>query len=68
MGYEVTDATSKICHSKEVGKNEKKVYIEQVFMPDARLWGAPQDGHHTLAGFVEGGYVIWAECWLDYVS
>lgn len=66
-GYVVTDDTGKKCHFKPVGKGEKKVYIEDVFEPDAPLWDPPQGGHETLADFVQGGYVIWMDCWLKYV-
>ena len=66
-GYVVTDATANICHGKQVGMGEKKVYIEQVIEPDARLWDPPQGGYDTLAGFVQGGFVIWLECWLKIV-
>ena len=49
----MTDATAKLFHFKQVGIGKKKVYIEQVIDPNARLWHAPQGGHETLAGFVQ---------------
>lgn len=67
-GYVVTDgAHANTCHFKQVGLGEKKVYIEEVIDPNARLWDPPQGGHETLAGFVQGGYVIWLESWLKHV-
>ncbi|KAL8041811.1 hypothetical protein ABFX02_09G008200 [Erythranthe guttata] len=63
-GYIVTDSTSKTCHFKNVRSEEKKVYIEEVIDPSARLWDPPQGGYDTLAGFIQGGYVIWLENWL----
>ncbi|KAL7090715.1 hypothetical protein ACP275_12G058600 [Erythranthe tilingii] len=66
MGHVVTDGTSKTCHFKNVGSDEKKIYIEEVIDPNARLWDPPQGGYDTLAGFVQGGYVIWLENWLAY--
>ena len=62
------DATAKVCHFKQVGICEKKVYIEQVIEPNAHLWDPPQGGHDTLAGFVQGGFVIWLESWLKNVT
>ena len=46
---------------------EKKVYIEQVIEPDARLWDPPQGGYDTLAGFIQGRFMICLECWLKIV-
>ena len=66
-GYIVTDATAGLCHGRRVCNSEKKVYVERVLDPEARLWDAPQDGHETLAGFVDGGFLIWLECWLKNV-
>ncbi|KAM7528312.1 hypothetical protein LguiB_031722 [Lonicera macranthoides] len=66
-GYLVTDETAGTCYFKKVAKEEKKVYIDEVFDPDARLWDAPQGGHDTLAGYVDGGFLIWLGCWLNYV-
>ncbi|KAM7516831.1 hypothetical protein LguiA_006414 [Lonicera macranthoides] len=66
-GSIVTDATAGICHFKQVGKGERKVYVEEVFDPDANLWDPPQGGHDTFAGFVQGGFLIWLDCWLNYI-
>lgn len=66
-GYVVTDAIAGVCHFKKVGIGEKKVYVEEVIEPDARLWDPPQGGHDTLAGYVQGGFLIWLECWLKYI-
>lgn len=41
--------------------------IDEVFDPDARLWDDPQGGHETLAGYVDGGFLIWLDCWLNYI-
>ena len=38
---------------------EKKVYVERILDPEACLWDAPQDGPETLAGYVDGGFLIW---------
>lgn len=66
-GYLVTDETAGTCHFKKVAKGENKVYIDEVFDPDARLWDDPQGGHETLAGYVDGGFLIWLDCWLNYI-
>lgn len=66
-GYIVTDATAGLCHGRRVCNGEKKVYVERVLDPEARLWDAPQDGHETLASYVDGGFLIWLECWLKNV-
>ncbi|KAL9170300.1 hypothetical protein ABFS82_04G136200 [Erythranthe guttata] len=63
-GYVVTDDTSGVCHFKIVGPEEKKVYIEEVLDPNARVWDPPQGGYDTLAGFVQGGFIIWFQSWL----
>ena len=65
-GYLVMDATAGICHFKPGAKGDKKVYIKEVLEPEAQLWDAPQDGHNTFAGFVDGGFLTWPECWLKY--
>ncbi|KAL7104165.1 hypothetical protein ACP275_08G227100 [Erythranthe tilingii] len=41
-GYVVTNDTSGVCHFKIVGPEEKKVYIEEVLDPNARVWYPPQ--------------------------
>ncbi|KAJ6824276.1 uncharacterized protein M6B38_102835 [Iris pallida] len=66
-GYVVTDATSNMCHFKKVGYGEKKVYVKEVIDPDAPLFDPPQRGNHTFAGLVDGGFLIWLDCWLEYV-
>ncbi|KAM7471857.1 hypothetical protein LguiA_010040 [Lonicera macranthoides] len=66
-GYVVTDAIAGVCHFKKVGIGEKKVYVEEVIEPDAHLWDPPQGGHDTLAGYVQGGFLIWLEYWLKYI-
>ena len=66
-GYIVTDATVGLCHGRRVCNGEKKVYVERVLDPEARLWDAPQDGHETLASYVDDGFLIWLECWLKNV-
>lgn len=63
----MTYSTSKICHFKNVGDDEKKVYIEEVIDPDAHLWDPLQGGYDTLAGFIQGGYLIWIERMILYV-
>ncbi|KAM7470229.1 hypothetical protein LguiA_008412 [Lonicera macranthoides] len=68
-GYVVMDQTAGVCHFKKVGIGEKKIWVEEVMEPDARLWDPPQGegDYNTLAGYAHGGYVIWLECWLKYV-
>ncbi|KAM7493893.1 hypothetical protein LguiB_028502 [Lonicera macranthoides] len=66
-GYLMTYETARTCHFKKVAKGEKKVYIDEVFNRDARLWDAPQGGHDTLAGYVDGGFLIWLDCWNDNI-
>ena len=53
-GYVVTDATKDICHSKRVGVGERKIYMEEVMKPDARLFDAPQGGQFTFVDLVLG--------------
>ena len=36
-GHVVTDATTKVCHFRNVGLGAKKVYINEVIDPNARL-------------------------------
>ncbi|KAM7468868.1 hypothetical protein LguiA_007051 [Lonicera macranthoides] len=67
VGHVVTDASARICHGKEVSPCEKKVWIEEVIEPDAALWDAPQDGHHTLSAYVSGGYLVWLDSLLKYL-
>ena len=59
----MTNATAKVCHFRNVVSGKNKVYINEVIDPNAHLW-EPQGGHNTLAGFIQGGFVIWLECWL----
>lgn len=66
-GHVVTDASASICHEKQVCSCEKKVWVEEVMVPDAILWDAPQDGHHTLSAYVSGGYLVWLDSLLKYV-
>lgn len=37
-GHVVTNYMAKVCHSIQVGIGEKKVYVEEMFEPDARSW------------------------------
>ena len=46
---------------------EKKVWVERVIEPDAVLWDAPQDGHHTLSAYISGSYLVWLDSLLKYV-
>ena len=64
-GYVLMDAIKDICHG--VGVGERKVYVEEVMKPDARLFDAPQGDQFTFADLVLGGYLIWLDCWLKYV-
>ena len=66
-GYIVIDATTRLCHGRRVCNGEKRVYVERVLDPEARLWDAPQDGHDTLASYVDGGFLIWLECWFKNI-
>ena len=63
----MTNATAGLCHGRHVCNGEKKVYVERVLDPETRLRDAPQDGHETLASYVDGGFLIWLECWLKNV-
>ena len=63
----MTDATTGLCHGRRVCNGEKKVYVERVLNPEARLWDTSQDDHETLASYTDGGFLIWLECWLKNV-
>ncbi|RZC86856.1 hypothetical protein C5167_030204 [Papaver somniferum] len=61
-GYIVNGKEGEVCHGRKVYPGEKKVRIEVVKNPTAAVPDPPQgEGHYTLAGYVEGGWVVWAE-------
>ncbi|MCL7026365.1 hypothetical protein MKW94_000338 [Papaver nudicaule] len=61
-GYTVGGKEGEMCHGRKVQPGEKKVRIETVVDVFAPVPDPPQgDYHYTLAGFVEGGWVIWFE-------
>ncbi|MCL7049177.1 hypothetical protein MKW94_020848, partial [Papaver nudicaule] len=66
-GYIVNGKEGEVCDGRKVYPGEKKVRIEVVKDPTAAVPDPPQgDGHYTLAGYVEGGSIIWAESRLSY--
>ncbi|KAI3915580.1 hypothetical protein MKW92_001950 [Papaver armeniacum] len=61
-GYTVVGKEGEMCNGRRVQPGEKKVMIETVVDEFAPVPDPPQgDYHYTLAGFVEGGWVIWFE-------
>ncbi|XP_026395400.1 uncharacterized protein LOC113290088 [Papaver somniferum] len=59
-GYTVIGKEGEMCNGRRVQPGEKKVMIETVVDVSAPVPDPPQGDHHyTLAGFVEGGWVIW---------
>ncbi|KAI3965754.1 hypothetical protein MKX01_010711 [Papaver californicum] len=61
-GYTTVGKEGEMCHGRKVQPGEKKVRIETVVDVFAPVPDPPQgDYHYTLAGFVEGGWVIWFE-------
>ena len=54
--------TQKICHHREVMNEERVVWVEKVFDPEAPIYEAPQNGNYKLFDIIDGGFVIWPEC------
>jgi hypothetical protein len=64
-GYVMT-TTANVCHGRDVLRGEKKIYIQEVLVPNAPIYDGPQFGCSDLSDFVEGGPLIWLESRLQY--
>lgn len=53
-GYVMT-TTANVCHGRDVLRGEKKIYIQEVLVPNAPIYDGPQFGCLDLVILLKGG-------------